>query len=110
MAEPAVVLFACVHNAGKSILQNAFQICTLAGCRLRSRSALDACQNSAAAAGRSQMANAWFNALADATKAHSISAGTKPGLHVHAEVQAVMKAGLRSSSVAVSNSETPLAC
>ena len=38
------VLFACVHNAG-----------------------------------RSQMAAAWFNALADPSKAVAISAGTDPG-------------------------------
>ena len=37
------VIFACVHNAG-----------------------------------RSQMAAAWFNALADATRARAISAGTEP--------------------------------
>jgi arsenate reductase (thioredoxin) len=45
------VLFACVHNAG-----------------------------------RSQMAAALFNQLADPTKAHAISAGTRPGLRVHPEV------------------------
>jgi arsenate reductase len=50
------VIFACVHNAG-----------------------------------RSQMAAAFFNALADATKAHAISAGTQPGTNVHPEVVAVMR-------------------
>jgi arsenate reductase (thioredoxin) len=50
------VIFACVHNAG-----------------------------------RSQMAAAWFNALADATKAHAISAGTEPGAHVHPEVLEAMR-------------------
>ncbi len=50
------VIFACVHNAG-----------------------------------RSQMAAAWFNALADATKARAISAGTEPGARVHAEVLEVMR-------------------
>jgi arsenate reductase len=50
------VLFACVHNAG-----------------------------------RSQMAAAWFNRLADATKARAISAGTDPGPHVHPEVVAAMR-------------------
>ncbi len=50
------VLFACVHNAG-----------------------------------RSQMAAAWFNALADATKARAISAGTEPGARVHPEVLEVMR-------------------
>ncbi len=49
------VLFACVHNAG-----------------------------------RSQMAAAWFNALADPAKARAISAGTQPGSRVHPEVVAVM--------------------
>ena len=50
------VLFACVHNAG-----------------------------------RSQMAAAWFNALADPTKARAISAGTNPGPQVHPEVIAGMR-------------------
>ncbi len=50
------VLFACVHNAG-----------------------------------RSQMAAAWFNRLADALKAHAISAGTMPGEHVHPEVVEAMR-------------------
>ena len=50
------VLFACVHNAG-----------------------------------RSQMAAAWFNQLADRSKARAISAGTHPGLHVHPEVIAAMR-------------------
>jgi len=42
-------------------------------------------------AGRSQMAAAWFNALADATKARAISAGTDPGTKVHPEVLEVMR-------------------
>ena len=42
-------------------------------------------------AGRSQMAAAFFNALADAAKARAISAGTDPGPHVHPEVAAAMK-------------------
>ena len=50
------VIFACVHNAG-----------------------------------RSQMAAAWFNELASAAKARAISAGTRPGSHVHPEVVQVMK-------------------
>ncbi|HEU4412716.1 MAG TPA: arsenate reductase ArsC [Polyangiaceae bacterium] len=50
-----VVLFACVHNAG-----------------------------------RSQMAAAWFNALADPAKARALSAGTEPGERVHPEVAAAM--------------------
>jgi arsenate reductase len=49
------VLFACVHNAG-----------------------------------RSQMAAALFNALADPTKARAVSAGTEPGARVHPEVVEVM--------------------
>lgn len=50
------VLFACVHNAG-----------------------------------RSQIAAAWFNALADPAKARAISAGTEPGTRVHPEVAEAMK-------------------
>ena len=50
------VIFACVHNAG-----------------------------------RSQMAAAWFNALADPQKAHAVSAGTQPGDRVHSEVVEVMR-------------------
>ena len=42
-------------------------------------------------AGRSQMAAAWFNALADSTKARAISAGTEPGTHVHPEVLDAMR-------------------
>jgi arsenate reductase len=51
-----LVLFACVHNAG-----------------------------------RSQMAAAWFNELANPQRARAISAGTEPGARVHPEVIAVMK-------------------
>jgi len=51
-----LVLFACVHNAG-----------------------------------RSQMAAAWFNELADPAKARAISAGTEPGTRVHPEVAEAMK-------------------
>jgi arsenate reductase len=42
-------------------------------------------------AGRSQMAAAWFNALADGTQARAVSAGTEPGPRVHPEVLAVMR-------------------
>jgi arsenate reductase len=49
------ILFACVHNAG-----------------------------------RSQMAAAWFNLLADPTRARAVSAGTSPGSRVHPEVVEVM--------------------
>lgn len=51
-----IILFACVHNAG-----------------------------------RSQMAAAFFNALANPKEAKAISAGTKPGDHVHPEVITVMQ-------------------
>jgi arsenate reductase len=50
------VLFACVHNAG-----------------------------------RSQMAAAWFNRLADPAKARAVSAGTNPGIRVHPEVADAMR-------------------
>ncbi len=50
------VIFACVHNAG-----------------------------------RSQMAAAFFNHLADSSKAFAVSAGTEPGLRVHPEVLTVMQ-------------------
>jgi arsenate reductase len=50
------VIFACVHNAG-----------------------------------RSQIAAAFFNRLADPQKAQAVSAGTEPGERVHPEVQAVMQ-------------------
>jgi arsenate reductase len=49
------VIFACVHNAG-----------------------------------RSQMASAFFNQLADTKNAQALSAGTEPGERVHPEVLAVM--------------------
>ena len=50
------VIFACVHNAG-----------------------------------RSQMAAAFFNALADPECARAISAGTQPAEHVHPEVVSIMQ-------------------
>lgn len=57
------VLFACVHNAG-----------------------------------RSQMAAAYFNALADPTSARAISAGTRPAEKVHPEVvEALREAGIELS-------------
>jgi arsenate reductase len=37
-------------------------------------------------AGRSQMAAAWFNALANPAEARAVSAGTAPGPRVHPEV------------------------
>lgn len=42
-------------------------------------------------AGRSQMAAAWLNHLADPLKARAISAGTQPGTRVHPEVLEAMK-------------------
>lgn len=51
-----IVLFLCVHNAG-----------------------------------RSQMAAAWFNALADGAVARAVSAGTEPAERVHPEVLTVMR-------------------
>lgn len=50
-----VVLFACIHNAG-----------------------------------RSQMAAAWFQRLANPKRARAVSAGTEPGSRVHPEVVAAM--------------------
>jgi arsenate reductase len=41
-------------------------------------------------AGRSQMAAAFFNQLADRSKAEAVSAGTEPALRVHPEVLSVM--------------------
>jgi len=52
---PAKIVFACVHNAG-----------------------------------RSQMAAAFFNGIADPTRAVAVSAGTQPGERVHPEVVAAM--------------------
>jgi arsenate reductase len=42
-------------------------------------------------AGRSQMAAAWFNRLADPARAHAVSAGTQPADRVHPIVVDVMK-------------------
>ena len=42
-------------------------------------------------AGRSQMAAAWFNRIADPAKARAVSAGTQPSDHVHPVVVAAMK-------------------
>ena len=42
-------------------------------------------------AGRSQMAAAFFNQLADRTKAEAVSAGTHPGVRVHPEVLTIMQ-------------------
>lgn len=40
---------------------------------------------------RSQMAAAFFNALADSSRARAVSAGTDPGPQVHPEVVAAMR-------------------
>lgn len=53
---PATVIFACIHNAG-----------------------------------RSQMAAAFFNALAAPDRARAVSAGTRPAAQVHPEVVDVMR-------------------
>ena len=42
-------------------------------------------------AGRSQMAAAFFNALAKDTRARAVSAGTRPGTAVHPEVVTAMR-------------------
>jgi arsenate reductase len=42
-------------------------------------------------AGRSQMAAAFLNALADSTRVHGMSAGTQPAERVHPEVLATMQ-------------------
>ena len=42
-------------------------------------------------AGRSQMAAAFFNALADPDRARAVSAGTEPAARVHPEVVDVMR-------------------
>jgi arsenate reductase len=52
------------------------------------RTVLFACVRNA---GRSQMAAAIFNELADPTKARAISAGTQPEARVHQEVVEVMR-------------------
>lgn len=42
-------------------------------------------------AGRSQMVAAFFNRLADHSKAEAVSAGTEPGVRVHPEVLSAMQ-------------------
>jgi arsenate reductase (thioredoxin) len=70
-----VVLFACVHNAG-----------------------------------RSQMAAAWFNRLADPAKARAISAGTDPGSRVHPEViEAMNEVGVDLSTAGTTRLTTEVA-
>jgi arsenate reductase len=66
------VIFACVHNAG-----------------------------------RSQMAAAFFNALADPSQAHAYSAGTRPASRVHPEVVEVMRESGIELAAAVPKTLTP---
>ena len=56
---------------------------------------LFACVHSA---GRSQMAVAFFNALADSTKARAISAGAEPAEAVHPAVVDAMRVGVDLST------------
>jgi arsenate reductase len=50
-------------------------------------------------AGRSQMAAAWFNQLADPLKAKAVAAGTQPADRIHPEViEAMREVGLDLSS------------
>ena len=50
-------------------------------------------------AGRSQIAAAFFNALADPAHAHAVSAGTQPAAHVHPiVVTAMLEAGFDLSA------------
>jgi arsenate reductase (thioredoxin) len=58
-------------------------------------------------AGRSQMAAAFFNALADPAKARAISAGTDPAKHVHPAVVDVMREVGIDLSAAVPQLLTP---
>ena len=69
---PDLVVFACVHNAG-----------------------------------RSQMAAAFFNALADPRRARAISAGTDPAARVHPEVVGAMAEAGIDVSRAVPRRLTP---
>jgi arsenate reductase len=69
------VMFACVHNAG-----------------------------------RSQMAAAFFNELADPAKARAVSAGTHPGPRVHPEVVSAMhEAGINLSDAPTTRFTSELA-
>jgi arsenate reductase len=58
-------------------------------------------------AGRSQMAAAWFNALADSARARAASAGTDPGSRVHPEVVTAMSEVGFDLSVAPTTKLTP---
>lgn len=62
----------------------------------RPKTVIFACVHSA---GRSQMAAAFFNALADPDKARAVSAGTQPGPRVHdVVVEAMDEAGINLRS------------
>lgn len=72
---PKVILFACVHNAG-----------------------------------RSQMAAAWLNHLADPSRLRAISAGTQPASSVHPVVVDVMReVGIELGNVTPQKLSTELA-
>ncbi|MBX7184211.1 MAG: arsenate reductase ArsC [Vicinamibacteria bacterium] len=58
-------------------------------------------------AGRSQMAAAWFNRVADPRKAHAVSAGTQPADHVHPVVMDAMEERGIDLSVARPTKLTP---
>jgi arsenate reductase len=58
-------------------------------------------------AGRSQMAAAWFNQLADPTRVRAISAGTDPGPRVHPEVVTAMREAGVDLTQATTNRLTP---
>lgn len=61
-------------------------------------------------AGRSQMAAAFFNALADPAKARALSAGTRPAARVHPEVaDAMAEIGLDLSAAAPTRLTSELA-
>jgi arsenate reductase len=58
-------------------------------------------------AGRSQMAAAFFNALADPARARAISAGTQPATRVHPEVLLAMREAGHDLSAAAPRLLTP---
>jgi arsenate reductase len=62
-------------------------------------------------AGRSQMAAALFNRLADPSNARALSAGTRPGPHVHPEVaEAMREVGIDLSHAPTTKLTPELAC
>ena len=58
-------------------------------------------------AGRSQMAAAFFNALADPARAQAVAAGTQPGTRVHPEVLLAMREAGHDLSAATPRLLTP---